>query len=29
MDALASAFVRDLELGERPLRMQAIVFEAS
>jgi len=28
IDALANAFARDLELGERPLRMQAIVFEA-
>ncbi len=28
IDALANAFVRNLELGERPLRMQAIVFEA-
>jgi ubiquinone/menaquinone biosynthesis C-methylase UbiE len=28
IDALANALGRDLELGERPLRMQAIVFEA-
>jgi SAM-dependent methyltransferase len=28
IDALANALGRDLELGERPLRLQAIVFEA-